>query len=138
MTDAREPGDRPVIVFDGQCVLCSRGARFVLKHDRKEHFLLASVQSEAGGALCRRFGVNRADPETMLLIDHGRARRQSDAMLAICRGLGWPWRVFTLFRIVPRPLRDAAYRWVARRRYRLFGRRETCWLPDEAWKGRVP
>ena len=127
----------PIIVFDGVCVLCSRSAQFVLKHDRRARFRLAAVQSEAGTALCRQHGVDAVDPETMILIEDGRAFQMSDAALRICHGLGWPWRAFGLLRIVPRPLRDAVYRRVARNRYRWFGRRETCWLPDPQWRDRL-
>jgi predicted DCC family thiol-disulfide oxidoreductase YuxK len=127
----------PVILFDGLCALCSRSARFVLEHDRRGRFQLAAMQSEVGAALCQRFGVDAIDPATMLLIEDGRALRMSDAVFGICRGLGWPWRALGLFRVVPRPLRDAVYRLVARNRYRLFGRRETCWVPDDRWKDRM-
>ncbi|MET1111223.1 MAG: thiol-disulfide oxidoreductase DCC family protein [Allosphingosinicella sp.] len=121
--------DRPIIVFDALCLLCSANARFILRHDRRRHFRLASMQSEAGTALYRRFGIDPADPETLILVEGGRALRDSDAVLAIWSGLGWPWRAAAAARIVPARLRDPLYRWVARNRYRLFGRRETCWLP---------
>jgi predicted DCC family thiol-disulfide oxidoreductase YuxK len=61
----------------------------------------------------------------------------SDAVIAIWRGLGWPWRLAALARLVPRALRDPVYRWVARNRYRLFGRRRTCWLPDPSLRDRL-
>jgi predicted DCC family thiol-disulfide oxidoreductase YuxK len=121
--------DRPVVVFDALCLLCSANARFILRHDRRRRFRLASMQSEAGAALYRRFGIDPADPETLILVEGGRARRDSDAVLAIWSGLGWPWRAAAALRIVPAALRDPLYRWVARNRYRWFGRRETCWLP---------
>ncbi|HEX8225262.1 MAG TPA: thiol-disulfide oxidoreductase DCC family protein [Allosphingosinicella sp.] len=121
--------ERPVIVFDSICMLCSANARFILRHDRRRHFRLASMQSEAGAALYRRFGIDPADPETLILVENGRARRDSDAVLAIWSGLGWPWRAAGIARIVPAALRDPLYRWVARNRYRWFGRRDTCWLP---------
>lgn len=121
--------DRPVIVFDGVCPLCSANARFILRHDRKRRFRLASMQSEAGAALYRRFGIDPADPETLILVDGDQALRDSEAVLAIWSGLGWPWRAAAAARLVPAALRDPLYRWVARNRYRLFGRRETCWLP---------
>jgi predicted DCC family thiol-disulfide oxidoreductase YuxK len=127
----------PIIVFDGNCVLCSRSAQFVLRHDRQALFRLAAVQSAAGAALCSRFGVDAVDPETMLLVEEGRVLRTSDAALGIARGLGWPWRAVGILRIVPRPLRDAVYRLVARNRYRWFGRRETCWVPEERWRERM-
>ena len=84
--------DHPVIVFDAQCVLCSANAQFVLKHDRREHFRLASMQGEVGAALFRRFGIDPADPETIILVEGDSVRLNSDAILAIYAGLGWPWR----------------------------------------------
>ncbi len=122
--------EHPIIIFDAQCVLCSANAQFVLKHDTAGHFRLASVQGQVGAALCRRFGIDPAEPETMLLVEGDRVRRDSDAVLAIAAALGWPWRAMAVFRLVPRLLRDPVYRLVARNRYRLFGRRETCWAPQ--------
>jgi predicted DCC family thiol-disulfide oxidoreductase YuxK len=119
----------PAVLFDAVCLLCSANARFILRHDRGRRFRLASMQSEAGAALYRRFGIDPADPETLILVEGGRARRDSDAVLAIWSGLGWPWRAAAIARIVPAALRDPLYRWVARNRYRWFGRSETCWLP---------
>ncbi len=126
-----EPEPR-IIVFDAICPLCSANARYILKRDRKRRFRLVSMQSEAGAALYRRFGIDPADPETLILVEGDRALRDSDAVLAIWSGLGWPWRAAGFARAVPRFVRDPIYRWVARNRYRLFGRRETCWLPDSA------
>ncbi|WEJ98190.1 MAG: thiol-disulfide oxidoreductase DCC family protein [Candidatus Sphingomonas phytovorans] len=127
----------PVIVFDALCVLCSANAQFVLKHDRREHFRLASMQGETGAALYRRFGIDPANPETIILVDGDAVRRDSDAVLAIYAGLGWPWRAAAVLRLVPRFLRDPVYRLIARNRYRLFGRRATCWLPTAEQARRV-
>lgn len=121
--------DMPIIVFDAQCVLCSANAQFVLTHDRHRRFSLASMQGTAGAALYRRFGIDPADPDTLILVTGDRMRRDSDAILAIYAGLGWPWRVAALLRVIPRAVRDPVYRLIARNRYRLFGRRATCWLP---------
>jgi predicted DCC family thiol-disulfide oxidoreductase YuxK len=129
--------DHPIIVFDAVCVLCSANARFVLKHDRREHFRLASMQGETGAALYRRFGIDPADPDTIILVEGDTVKRDSDAVLAIYAGLGWPWRVVAILRLVPRFLRDPVYRWIARNRYRLFGKRETCWLPSADQARRV-
>lgn len=122
--------DHPIIVFDAECVLCSGNARFVLRHDRDHHFRLASMQGEVGSALYRRFGIDPGNPESLIVVEGDRLLRDSDAVLAIYRRLGWPWRALTLFALVPRSLRDPLYRLVARNRYRLFGRRETCWMPS--------
>jgi predicted DCC family thiol-disulfide oxidoreductase YuxK len=126
-----------IVVFDALCPLCSANARFILRQDRARAFRLASVQSEAGRALYHRFGLDANDPDTMLTVDGERLLRDSDAVLTIARGLGRPWSAAALLRLVPRPLRDAAYRWVARNRYRLFGRRETCWLPPPEHRDRL-
>jgi len=128
---------RPIIVFDAECLLCSANAQFVLDHDQRGRFLLASMQGETGSALYRRFGIDPANPDTLIVIEGDRARRDSDAILAIWAGLGWPWRAGAIFRLVPRLLRDSVYRWVARNRYRLFGRRDACWLPDPAFRDRL-
>lgn len=126
-----------IVVFDALCPLCSANARFILRHDGARTFRLASVQSEAGRALYRRFGLDADDPDTMLVVAGDRLFRDSDAVLAIARGLGAPWSAAAAARLVPRPLRDAAYRWVARNRYRLFGRRDTCWLPAPEYGDRL-
>ena len=128
---------RPVIVFDALCVLCSAHAQFVLRHDRAGRFLLASMQSEAGAAIYRAFGIDPVDPDTLILVEGDRALRDSDAILAIWRALGWPWRAAGVFGIVPKALRDPIYRWAARHRYRLFGRRETCRVPSAAQQSRI-
>jgi len=127
----------PVIVFDAMCVLCSANAQFVLRHDRRAHFRLASMQSEAGQALYRRFGIDPADPDTLIVVTGDQALRDSDAILAIWRGLGWPWKAARMFALVPRALRDPLYRWVAQHRYRLFGRRDICWAPRPGDRERI-
>ena len=126
-----------VVVFDSLCPLCSANARFILRRDRRRTFRLASVQSDAGRALYARFGLDADDPDTMLVVEGERLHRDSDAVLAIARGLGAPWSAAAAFRFVPRAMRDGAYRWIARNRYRLFGRRETCWLPPPDYRDRL-
>lgn len=127
----------PIIVFDAMCVLCSANARFVLRHDRRGHFRLASMQGEVGAALYRRFGIDPSNPETMIIVDGDSLIRDSDAALVVYAALGWPWRVLSVFRLAPRRLRDPLYAWVARHRYRLFGRREVCWAPTQDQASRV-
>ena len=129
--------DHPIIVFDALCVLCSANAQLVLTYDRWDHFRLASMQGDIGTALYRRFGIDPANPETLILVDGNEVRRDSDAVLAIYAKLGWPWRATTALRLIPAFLRDPVYRWVARNRYRLFGRRSTCWVPNAEQARRV-
>jgi len=127
----------PVILFDAQCILCSANAQLVLRHDKARRFRLAAMQGEVGAALFRRHGIDPENPDTIIVVQGEHALRDSDAVLAIYAGLGWPWRIAGLLRIIPRPLRDPPYRWIARNRYRLFGRRDTCWVPAPEWTDRL-
>ena len=129
--------DQPIIVFDGHCVLCSANARFVLRHDKTGRFRLAAMQGEPGRALFAAAGVDPDDPETLVVVEGARIHYDSDAVVRIWSGLGWPWKALAATRIVPRVLRDPIYRFVARNRYRLFGRREECFVPDPAYSDRV-
>lgn len=137
MTNEIDTASRPIIVFDGECALCSANAGFVLKHDRAGYFRLAAMQGDAGAALMTRHGIDPADPETFIVVNGDRVTRNSDAALMIAAGLGWPWKAASALRIIPRGLRDAVYGFVARNRYRIFGRCETCWVPDAEQAGRV-
>ncbi|MDP9839605.1 putative DCC family thiol-disulfide oxidoreductase YuxK [Neorhizobium huautlense] len=127
----------PIIVFDAECVLCSANAQFVLRHDHARRFRLASMQGEVGAALYRRFGIDPTNPESMIIVDGDRLLRDSDAVLTIYRGLGWPWKALDVLRLVPRFLRDPAYRLIARNRYRIFGRHDACWVPSPDHADRV-
>jgi predicted DCC family thiol-disulfide oxidoreductase YuxK len=129
--------DKPIIVFDAICVLCSANAQFVLKFDRAKVFRLASMQGETGAALYRKFDINPANPDSLIVVSGDTALRDSDAVLAIYGGLGWPWRLAGIFKLIPRFLRDPVYRWIARNRYRIFGQRQTCWIPSAEHADRV-
>lgn len=115
------PDDRPLILFDGDCALCSGSARKILNHDRAGVFRLAPTQSPLGRALLVHYGVDPDDPYTMLLIQNGRAHERSDGVLAIAALLPPPYRLAVVGRIVPRIVRDTLYDVIARRRRRFPG-----------------
>lgn len=128
------PDDSPadaqaVIVFDGVCVLCNGWVRFLLRYDRHGRYRFAAMQTESGGALLSAHGLDPDDPASFLLIDDGRAWTDTEAVCRVVTGLGGPWRLACLVGLVPRALRDRLYRWIARNRYRWFGRREACLVP---------
>ena len=125
-----------IIVFDAQCLLCSRSVQFLLRHDKKDVFQFASIQGKTGAALLMNAGLSVDGLQTMLLCDDGRVWEQSAALLRVLHGLGWPWRFAWVAWLVPAPLRDSAYRVVARNRYRLFGRTETCLIPPKNFVAR--
>ena len=131
------PDDKPVIVFDGVCVLCTGFARFVARRDRRLQFRFTAAQSRLGTALFRHYGLDPVNYETNLLIADGRAFGKMDAFAGIMRRLGGIWRVGGLADRVPVPFGEACYDRIARNRYRLFGRRETCVVPDQTWRARL-
>lgn len=127
----------PIVLFDAECVLCSANAQFILKHDRQARFRLASMQSEIGQLLYQRHGMDPNDPVSLLVVEGDRIRQDSDAVLSIYEKLGFPWSLAGGFRIVPAALRDPVYRFIARNRYRLFGRRDSCWIAPERYRNRI-
>jgi len=129
--------EHPVIVFDAVCVLCSRWVDFILRHDRAGRFRLAAMQGQHGRGLLVAHGLSPDDPVSFLLIEQGRGYSDTDAIVRVLGQLGSPWRAAsTVLRVIPRRVRDPAYRWIARHRYRLFGRRAQCRLPEpeQAWR----
>jgi predicted DCC family thiol-disulfide oxidoreductase YuxK len=126
-----EPSHSPsrVIVFDGDCLLCSGWVDFLLRHDRRRRYRFAAMQGRAGRELLAAHGLDPQDPTTFLLFDPPRARTDSDAVIAVLEGLGGFWRTTTVLRAIPNAWRDAGYRWLARNRYRWFGKRTSCYLP---------
>ena len=121
-----------VVVFDGICHLCSGWVQFLLRHDRARRYSFAAMQGAAGRQLMREHGIDPADPSSFLLVREGRAETDSGAVISVVTGLGGVWRSAALLRLVPKALRDPAYRWIARHRYRLLGRRAACYLPAPA------
>jgi predicted DCC family thiol-disulfide oxidoreductase YuxK len=119
----------PILVFDAQCLFCSSWVKFLLKFDRRGVFRFASIQGTSGQALLAREGLRVDGLQTLLLVDGDRTWQHTGAILRVLHALGWPWRAAWLLWLVPAPVRDAAYRLVARHRYTLFGRSETCLMP---------
>ena len=127
----------PLIVFDGTCVLCSSWVAFVLRRDARTRFRFATTQSSTGRALLTANGFEAKNPSTFLFVEEGGASAESDAVIRMFRAFGGAWRIAALARVVPKPVRDAVYRWVARNRYRWFGRRKECFLPSAADRDRL-
>lgn len=119
-----------IVVFDGQCLLCNGWVQFLLRHDRRGRFRFASIQGEAGGRMLADAGLRVEGLQTLLLVDGDHSWQHTDAILRVLHGLGWPWRLAWAAWLIPRPLRDGLYRWLARNRYRWFGRSAQCMVPD--------
>lgn len=125
-----------IILFDGECVFCSRAVNFILKRDRNRVFRFSASQSGAGKALLERFGISGLSGDTLVLMEQDRYRLRSDAVLEIFRHLGIPWKWFSIFRFFPQGLRDAVYSFVAEHRNFLGGRKDACDIPTEEEKDR--
>ena len=121
--------DRPIIIFDGYCALCSGWAQFVLRHDRERKYRLLRAQSALGRALYVHYGLDPEDYETNILVADGIASFRSEGSIRMAEGLGWPWSLAAGLRILPAPLRDELYSFIARNRLRMFGKRDTCYVP---------
>ncbi|TDR85430.1 thiol-disulfide oxidoreductase DCC family protein [Enterovirga rhinocerotis] len=128
--------DDAVILYDGVCVLCSGLLRFVARRDAARLFRFTSIQSPYGRALAQSLGIDPDEPDTNALVLGARAYRRSDAAIEVLSHLPhWGW--VRMLRVVPRPIRDAAYGVVARNRYRLFGRHQTCDLGGAELQDRI-
>lgn len=130
MSAVNERERPPLVVFDGVCVLCRAGLRWILRHDRRRHWRFAAMQTPQGAALLREAGIDPTRPATFLVRYAGRFHVESDACLVIARDVGGVWRGLAAFgKLVPRALRDRIYRLIARNRYRWFGRSDACYVP---------
>jgi predicted DCC family thiol-disulfide oxidoreductase YuxK len=130
------PDDRPIIIFDGHCVLCSRFAQFVLRNDRRAVFRLMTAQSPLGQAIYRHFNLDPVKFETNVLLEDGHAWFKSDGTIRMFAHLGFPWSLARVLRLVPRGMLDRLYEFVARNRLRWFGSRSICFPADPAHKDR--
>jgi len=137
-----------VVLFDGVCNFCDASVNFIIRHDKAEYFRFAPLQSEDGRRLANQYGFESATPgstepksdlipiDSVVLVEADKAYTHSTAALRILRRLGAPWSWAYVFIIVPRPIRNWAYRLFAKYRYRLFGRKDQCMLPSPEVRAR--
>lgn len=125
-----------VLLFDGVCNLCNGIVQFIIERDPDAHIKFAPLQSPVAVQLLAGH-PNRANlPDTVVLVEDGQLYVRSTAALRAARHLRFPWFLARVFLIVPRPLRDRVYDWVARHRYGWFGKRDTCMVPTPELRAR--
>ena len=122
--------NKSVILFDGVCNLCNRSVQFVIKHDPEGKFMFTSLQSESGQKLLKEYKLPANEFNSFILLENGRAYTRSTGALKVARRLKSGWKLLYGFIIVPRFIRDPVYNWIARNRYRWFGKTETCMIPS--------
>jgi predicted DCC family thiol-disulfide oxidoreductase YuxK len=127
--------NHPTVIFDGVCNLCNSTVDFLIRHDRTGELLFGSFQEEAGRRLLLQHGVVEP-PETVYFIEDGKLYSESDAILRLCRYMNAPWRWLRLSAFIPTSWRNAAYRFIARNRYRWFGKKDSCRIPTAEERSR--
>lgn len=129
--------ENPVILFDGVCNLCERSVQLVIRNDRERLFRFASLQSEYAQRLLEQYDHQHDELSSVLLVTDGVVYRKSRAALQIARRMDRAWPLFYyLFFLVPAPLANIVYDFIGNRRYRWFGKKEACWVPDEDLRSR--
>lgn len=128
--------ETPIVLFDGVCNLCNGAVQWIVKRDRKAVFCFASLQSEAAQEALRAVGHTTPLPDSLVLIADGAVSVRTAAVLGIARRLPFPWPLAVVLFVVPPFLRDPIYSWIARNRYRWFGKRETCMVPTKELRAR--
>lgn len=125
-----------IVVFDAECLACSAWVQFLLKADRQQRYHFASIQSAYGQQLVSAQGLPLDQLDTMLYVEPERVTLHTDAIIRVLVGLGGLYKIAIMGLMIPRWFRDPLYRWVARNRYRLLGKREDCYLPTPADQAR--
>jgi len=128
--------ENAIILFDGVCNFCNGAINFVLKQDKKGVFRFAPLQSEAGQRLLKQYNLSTAEFDSFVLIDNGKIYKKSSASLRVMNKLPWYWKEAQLLRIIPTAFRDAIYDFIAKNRYKWFGKKEQCMIPTPEMRNR--
>lgn len=124
-----------IVLFDGVCNLCNSSVQFIIKRDPNGYFRFASLQSEAGQAYLRKYNLDGYN-NSIVFIENNRVYLRSDAALQISKSLSGAWKVFYVFKLLPRSLRDPVYNFIAKNRYKWFGKKDSCMIPTPEMKSR--
>lgn len=123
-----------IVFYDGVCGLCNQSIQFIIRHDKKEIFRFATLDSELAKSLIQIKHKSLHSIDSIILLADGKVYFYSDAVLRIFSLLGLPFNLFYICKIVPKPIRDFIYRWVARNRYKIWGKYDSCPIPSENQK----
>lgn len=125
-----------VILFDGVCNLCNNFVQFVIKHDKNERFKFASLQSDYAQKRLKSENLPQNDMRSIILIENNQIYRQSTAVLKIAKHLSGGWKLFQIFLILPKFIRNPIYSYIAKHRYKWFGKKDECMIPTPNLKSR--
>jgi predicted DCC family thiol-disulfide oxidoreductase YuxK len=119
----------PILLFDGVCHFCNQSVQFVICHDKQGKYKFAALQSSIGQELLKKYNLPTNDFSSFVLVKGNSCYTKSAAVLQVCLGLGGLWRILYLFIVTPKPLRDGIYNFVAKNRYKWFGKNKQCMIP---------
>ena len=125
--------NHPIVFFDGVCNLCNASVQWLIKRDQKHQFRFAPLQGETA-KLHLKITDENATPQSVILFENGKVYQKSTAALRLAVKLGFPWFLAGIFFIIPRFLRDWVYDYIARNRYRWFGKKDACMIPTPELK----
>ncbi len=125
-----------IVLFDGVCNLCNGAVTFLIRNDKNDRFRFAALQSEMGVDLTTKYGIDTQEVDSIVLIENDKAYVRSDAALRIAKRMSGAYPLLYVFVIIPRFLRDPIYKWVARNRYRWFGKKNQCMIPTPELKAK--
>jgi predicted DCC family thiol-disulfide oxidoreductase YuxK len=128
--------NNPIILYDGVCHLCNGVINYILPRDKKRHFKFSPLQSETGQALLHKFNLPTDDYDSFVLVEGENVYQRSSAAIRVMQGMGFPYNLGGILWILPRPIRDALYNWVAKNRYKWFGQYDSCLMPTPDIKER--
>jgi predicted DCC family thiol-disulfide oxidoreductase YuxK len=128
--------NEPILLFDGVCNLCSSSVQFVLTHNKKENVKFASLQSEFASNALSNSNLPANYLNSLVLLENGKTYVKSDAALRLAKHLNGLWKLAGVLQIVPTFIRNPIYDWIANNRYRWYGKKEVCWIPEPKWKAR--
>lgn len=127
---------RKIILFDGICNLCNQSVQFVIEHDKKNQFLFASLQSDFGQKFLKENNLDAENFESMIYIEDEKIYTKSSAPLKISKHLDGIISILSIFIVVPKPIRDFVYNFIAKNRYNWFGKNDSCWIPTKELNAR--
>jgi predicted DCC family thiol-disulfide oxidoreductase YuxK len=133
MTDPKNI-KHPIILFDGVCNLCAGSVQFIIKRDNNKYFRFTSLQSDFAKIILRPSQLSENNFSSIILWEDGKIYTQSAAALRITKHLSGGWKLLFALIIIPAFIRNYMYSIIARHRYRWFGKKEKCWIPNDEWK----
>lgn len=125
-----------IILFDGICNLCNSSINFIIKRDKNDLFKFATLQEEQGISLLKRYGIDTIDTDSIILIEDGKAFIKSSAALRIAKKLQYAWPLLYGFIIIPTFIRNWVYDYVAKNRYKWYGKKDRCMIPTPELKSK--